>query len=526
VSLRVLVPEPLGEEGLALLAAEPGVEPVVLEKPSRAELLRAVAAADALIVRSATGVDAELLAAAPRLQVVVRAGTGIDNVDLDAATARGVVVMNTPGGNTNAATELTLALLLALARRIPQANRSLAAGLWEREKFVGWELAGKVLGVVGLGRIGSEVAARARAFRMEVQAHDPFISREAAAARGLRLVALDELIATSDVVTLHVPLGAETKRILGQDEMARMKPGAVIVNCARGGLVDEEALRLALESGHLGGAALDVFETEPKPDPRLIAHPHVVATPHLGASTQEAQASVGIQAARQAIGVLRGTSFENAINVPLRDAALLGRIAPYLALAEKMGACQVQLVPGGVREVAIDVAGELEDTTAIRLAFLKGFLRPITGAGVNYVNAPYLARERGIRVSESRSTAPADYASVVTTRVVTDLGKHRLRGTVLANRAPRLIEIDGFAIDAIPEGNLIVCRSLDRPGVIGELGTCLGRNQLNISEFRLGRAGPGQEALSVITLDAAPTTAALDQLRRLDHVLSVRAITL
>jgi len=523
---RVLVAEPIGDAGIERLRSEPDIEVEQHHGIEPERLLELIADADALVVRSGTAVTAEVFAAAKRLQVVVRAGSGTDNIDLDAATSAGVVVMNTPGGNTNAATEHTMALLLALARRISRSNQALREGRWERERWLGWELNGKVLGVIGLGRIGSEVAARARAFKMSVIAYDPFLSKETAAARNIDLLPLDSVLEQADVITLHLPLAELTHDLLGAEQFARMKQGAVIVNCARGGLIDEQALLAALEAGKLGGAALDVFVSEPKPRHELVDHPLVLATPHLAASTQEAKDSIGIQAARQLLGVLDGTSFENAINVPIRDAQLLQRLGPWLQLTQRMGELQIQLVEGGVRHVAIDVSGAIDDGSPLRLAYLRGLLSVVTGADVNYVNAPGLAEQRGIRVSESRSAPPVDYTTLVTTTIETDHGTHTVRGTVLARHAPHLVEIDGIQIDAIPHGHLLILRSLDRPGVIGEIGTCCGSLGLNISGFRLGRNHQGAEALSVVTLDGPPSAEALATLRALPHILSARAVAL
>ena len=523
---KVVIAEPIGQAGVEQLRSAADVAVVELEGP--AAVADEVADADALVVRSGTPVTAELVARAGNLKVVVRAGAGVDNIDLEAATAAGVVVMNTPGANTTAATEHTLALLLALARRIPAADRSLRDGRWERKKFTGFELHSKLLGVVGLGRIGTEVAARAQAFKMRVIGYDPFLTRDRFTDRAIEMVELDELLERADVVTLHVPLSDATRGLVGAAELARMKPGAVLLNCARGSLVDEAALVAALDSGHVGGAAIDAFATEPAPLPALVRHPRVVATPHLGASTAEARDAVGKQAARQVLDALDGSGYANAVNLPTHDPEAFARLRPYLILVERMGALQAQLTDGRISAAELEVTGEFDDIAPLRLAFLRGLLAPAVGAlSVNYVNAPLLARDRGIKVSESRAaTSPLDYTRLVTTTVVTDGGRHVVRGTVFEQRDPHVVEIDGFRLDAIPDGNLVVCLSRDRPGVIGTIGTLFGRHRVNISEFRLGRKDRGDVALSVITLDSAPEPAALDELRKLPELLWATAVTL
>src|ERR1051325_8275725 len=471
------------------------------------ELRDVIAAYNGLIVRSETKVTADLMDAATKLRVVGRAGVGVDNIDVPAATARGIVVMNAPDGNTITTAEHTVALLIALARRVPQANSSLKSGKWDRKSFVGVELQGKTLGVVGLGRSGRTVAWRARAFGMRIVAFDPFIAAEQARDLEIELAPLERVFAEADFLTVHTPLTPETRGIIGKDAFATMKKGVRIVNCARGGLVDEAALYDAIQSGIVAGAALDVFTEEPpRADHPLLSLDEVIATPHLGASTTEAQEGVAFTVAEQMRDYLLTGALRGAVNVPAIGTKELGLLRPYLVLAEKLGRFHAQLMDSAVREVRIEFAGEMADADGapVTRSFLAGLLRDVS-ARVNVVNAFLIAEERGINVTTSYVRAGADQVPAIRTRVVSNSSEQSLSGTVFGfgaqTREGRITQIDGFHIEATPQGHMIVMRNRDVPGVIGRVGTILGEHGVNISRFHLGRQKQGGEAMAVIEVD-------------------------
>jgi D-3-phosphoglycerate dehydrogenase len=513
--------EPLRDAGFTL-DKKTGLPPGAL----RAEL----AESDGLVVRSETKVTAELLDAARKLRVIGRAGVGVDNIDVAAATARGIVVMNAPDGNTITTAEHTMALLVALARNVPQADSSLKAGKWERKRFIGVELQGKTLGIIGLGRIGRAVAARARAFGMKIVAHDPFISPDEAKDLEIASVSLDEVFARADFLTVHTPLTSETRGIIGAQAFAKMKKGIRVINCARGGLVDETALLTALKSGNVAGAALDVFEQEPPPpDHPLLSLDAVIATPHLGASTTEAQEGVAFTVAEQMRDYLLTGALRGAVNVPSLGAKELSLLQPYLALAESLGRFQAQLVDSAVREVRMDFAGEMVelDAAPVTRAFLAGLLRDVS-ARVNVVNAFVIAEERRIAVTTSYRRG-GETAQAIYTRVIGEAGEHTASGTVFGiagGREGRITEINGFRIEAIPRGHMLVMHNRDVPGVIGRVGTILGERGINISEFHLGRRERGGEAMAVIEIDAPLDAETIDEIRRFDPVISARQIEL
>lgn len=527
--IKILVSDDVSESGLEPLRAAG----FVLEKRTGLkpdELRGLLNNYDGLVVRSETKVTAELMDAATRLRAIGRAGVGVDNIDVAAATARGIIVMNAPDGNTMTTAEHTVALLLALARRVPQANASLRAGKWERKKFVGVELRGKTLGIVGLGRIGRVVASRARGFEMKVVAYDPFIAPEQARDFELELAPLAEVCARADFLTVHTPLTAETRGIIGARELASMKPEARIINCARGGLIDEQALLSALREGRIAGAALDVFEQEPPPlDHPLFALDEVITTPHLGASTKEAQEGVAVTVAEQMRDYFETGALRGAVNAPALGAQELNVLQPYLVLANRLGRFQAQLVDEPVREVQIEFAGEIAelDAAPVTRAFLAGLLRDMS-ARVNVVNAFLIAEERGIAVTTSyKRTAVNETTPAITTRILTRGGEQHVAGSLFgAGGDGRITEINGFHIEAILMGNMIVTRSVDVPGVIGRLGTFLGERGINISRFHLGRRERGGEAMSVIETDAPLDEKGLDELRGLEQIVSARRIML
>jgi D-3-phosphoglycerate dehydrogenase/(S)-sulfolactate dehydrogenase len=525
---RVLVSDDLSAEAVEVLRAA-GLEVDVRVGLPAAELEAIIGGYDALAVRSATKVTARLLEKAARLRVIGRAGVGVDNVDLDAATRRGVVVMNTPGGSSITVAELALSMILALSRHVPAATASVKAGRWEKKRFQGHELAGKTLGVVGIGNIGSVLVDRALALKMRVIAYDPYISAEAAAKLGVSLVELERLWGEADVISLHVPLTEQTRNLVDARVLARMKRGALLVNCARGGIVDERALADALAAGHLGGAALDVFEQEPPPaDHPLFRLDGFVATPHIGASTEEAQSAVAVAVAEQLAAYLLHGEVKNAVNVPGLPREVLDQLAPYLPLMEKLGALAAQLLPQGPAEVTVEVAGELAAIPMRPLAAraLVGILRRFLETPVNEVNAPAIARERGIAVREVRSAAPHDYASLVAVTLRGQGGEARVAGTVYGKRDARIVGVDGFRVEAVPDGHVILCENDDAPGVVGNLGTALGAAGVNIARISLSRLEDRSRAFAFLNVDSAPAPEVLEQVRRLPHVRWVRALQL
>lgn len=522
---RVLVADAISEDGVERLRASPGIEAIVRTGLAPDELARELRDVDGLIVRSATKVTAESLGKPGRLKVIGRAGTGVDNIDLDAATRAGVVVMNTPGGNSVAAAELTMTLLLALCRNVSQANEELRAGRWERKKYMGVEVAGKTLGVVGLGKIGLEVARRARAFRMEIVGFDPFVSNEVARAAGVRCVELDELAAVADVLTLHVPRTDETRNLIDAAMLAKMKPGVRIINCARGGLVDEKALLDAIESGHVAGAALDVFDKEPPEDTRLVNHPHVVCTPHLGASTREAQVRVGIEIAEKLRDYLHEGVILDAVNFPAIDREEYARVGPVMDLAERLGGFLGQIADGGFRALRIRVSGSFGEhpLRPIAMAAARGLLAPVV-EGVSHVNSLEIARARKIEVEESRGSDPGRYAGAIRMTLETDKGRVAVAGTLAEPAEARLVEVDGVPIESFPDGHMLFLRNHDRPGVVGAIGTLLGRAGVNIAGFQLGRSGSGSEAVSIINVDDEVPDAVLSEIRAVPEILDVRDV--
>jgi D-3-phosphoglycerate dehydrogenase len=525
---KVLVTDGLQEVGVEALRRE-GLLVEAVPPLGLAELCAGVAEAHGLIVRSATKVTATVIEAARRLEVVGRAGAGVDNIDVEAASERGIIVMNTPGANTIAVAEHTIGLLLALARKLPQAHGALKAGRWDKERFAGVELFNKVLGIIGLGRIGSEVARRALGLRMQVIAYDPYLTREAAQRIGAEVVELDQLLERADVISIHIPLTAETRGFLGPAEFARMKPGVRIINCARGGVVGELALLEAIRAGGVAGAALDVFEQEPlPPDHPLLELEQVIVTPHLAASTEEAQSRVALAIAQQVADVLVRGVVRNAVNVPSVDAETLKELRPYLGLAEKMGSFLAQLGEGRMMRVRLEYAGEVAGlaTSVLTVAFLKGLLGVILGGNVSDVNAPYLARARGIKVVETSTAESEDYASLLAAELETDKETWRVAGTLFHRREPRLVRIDGYPLEAVASGWMLVFSNLDVPGVIGRIGTLCGRHEINIAGMQLGRERRGGRAVSILNLDDPIPEAILREIRALPDIVFAKLVRL
>lgn len=483
-----------------------------------------------LIVRSDTRVTAALLESAPNLRVIGRAGVGVDNVDVRAATARGIVVMNAPDGNTRTTAEHTLALLLTVARKIPQANQKLKSGFWERKPFTGVELHGKTLGIIGLGRIGRVVAGYGQAFGMKVIAYDPMIAPEQLLDLEVETVTLDELFKRSDFITVHTPLTQDTRGIIGPAAFSSMKPGVRIINCARGGLIDENALCLAIKEGKVAAVALDVFETEPPaPDNPLFALDEVVVTPHLGASTKEAQVGVAITVAEQMRDFLLSGALRGSVNVPSVSPQELRVLQPYLNLADRLGRFHAQFLDGPVTAAIIHYSGEVAelDAAPVTRAFLAGLMRDMS-ARVNVVNAFLIAEERGISVTASyKRSSPRDTEPDLTTTVTSAAGSHVVAGALFGNaREGRITRIDGFHVEATPEGHMLITRNSDVPGVIGRVGTCLGDHGVNISRFHLGRRERGGEAIAVIETDMPVDDETLEELRSFEQIISARLIEL
>jgi D-3-phosphoglycerate dehydrogenase len=520
--VRVLIADKMDPKAAAIFR-DRGIH--VDEKPglSPEELAEIISDYDGLAVRSSTKVNAAAMdAALPRLKVIGRAGIGVDTIDVPAASARGIVVMNTPFGNSITTAEHAIAMLFALAREIPQADQSTQAGKWEKNRFMGVELSGKTLGLIGCGNIGSIVADRAHGLKMKVVAYDPFLSPERAVELGVDKVELDELLARADFITLHTPLTDQTRGILSREALAKTRRGVRIVNCARGGLIDEAALKDALDSGQVAGAALDVFSQEPAKENPLFGTPGLICTPHLGASTNEAQVNVAIQVAEQMSDFLLLGGITNAVNVPSLSAEEAPRLKPYMGLAEKLGRLLGQVAGTEIRTIDIEVEGAAAELN----------IKPITGAvlaglmgtwsdTVNMVNAPYLARERGIAVREIRNEGEGDYHTLVAVTVGTEHGSKRVAGTLFGNRAPRLVEIFDIRVEAELAGQMIYIVNTDAPGFIGALGTRLGENRINIATFNLGRHDEGGEAVALVAVDDPITPEVATQLRSLPGVVDV-----
>ncbi|MFB3897435.1 MAG: phosphoglycerate dehydrogenase [bacterium] len=526
--MKILVSDPLSEQGVAILKKEPGFEVDFKPKMPKEELLACIGNYEALLVRSETKVTQDVIDAGKNLKIIGRAGVGLDNVDIEAASKRGIIVMNTPGGNTISTAEQTFSLLLALSRNIPQAVASLKAKKWDRKKYTGVEVYGKTLGILGLGRIGAEVAKRAQAFGMKVIAADPFISAERAQQLGVELVKKSEVIKRADYITVHAPLNAETKSMIGPEEFEYMKDGVRIINCARGGIVDEKSLYENLKSGKVAGAALDVYEKEPPLDSPLIDLENCVTTPHLGASTEEAQINVAIEIAEQVIDALKGRTVRNAINVPAIEPEVLALIHPYLTLAEKLGSLQAQLAEGRIQEVRVHYCGEVckYNTSPITVAIVKGILDPILNETVNYVNAPFLAKDRGMKVVESKSSEAEDFATLIAVTVKTETKESSAVGTLFGKSDPRIVRLDGFHIDAVPFGYMLILSNEDVPGIIGSVGATLGKYKINIAGLALGRKEKGGLAVTSLNVDETVPDDVLVEIRKLSHVLGAKLVKL
>jgi D-3-phosphoglycerate dehydrogenase len=523
--MKVLVSDNISPKGVDILK-KAGLDVDVNTGLSPEELKKEIGKYDALIIRSATKVTADIIEAAENLKVVGRAGSGLDNVDRTAATKKGIVVMNTPGGNTITTAEHAVALMLSMARQIPQATSSMKAGKWEKKKFRGVELYGKTLGIMGLGNIGAHVARVAQGMGMNVITYDPFLSEEKAKRLGVKAVTLDELIESSDFITIHTPLTKETKGCINKESISRMKDGVRIINAARGGLVDEEALCEALKSGKVAAAAFDVFEKEPPEGSPLLELDNMVTTPHLGASTDEAQENVATAVSEQIVDFLLHGTIRNAVNIPSVSADLLPGIQPYMNLAERLGSFLAQTFEGGIEEVTIEYRGEVAKLLPepIKIAVLKGLLEPVLQETVNLVNAPLIAKDRGIDVRETTTDEAGEYHSMLVIKVRAGSKESAVSGVLHGKNAPRIITIDSHVIEVVPRGYMLFLTNNDKPGVIGDVGTLLGKNRINIARMQFGRENEGGIAISVVSIDSPASKEILSDIKKLPNVLTVKQI--
>lgn len=523
--MKVLVSDNISAKGVDILKNS-GLEVDVKTGLKPEELKTIIGEYDALVIRSATKVTAEIIAAAEKLKVIGRAGSGLDNVDRNAATMRGIVVMNTPGGNTITTAEHTVALMFSMARQIPQATASIKAGKWEKKKFNGVELYNKTLGVMGLGNIGAHVSKIANGIGMNVIAYDPFLSEEKAKTLGITSVTFDVLIEKSDFITIHTPLTKDTKGCINAKTISRMKDGVRIINAARGGIINEKDLYDALKSGKVAAAACDVFEVEPPTGNPLLELDNLIATPHLGASTDEAQDNVAVAVSEQIADYLVHGTIRNAVNIPSVPADILPTLQPYLGLAEKLGSFLSQAFEGGINEVTVEYRGEVAGLVLepIKIAVLKGLLEPVLEETVNYVNAPVIAKERGIEVKEITTDDAGDYHSMLVIRVKAGKKESVISGVLHGKKDPRIITIDGHVIEVRPMGHMLFLTNNDKPGVIGDVGTMLGKNKINIARMQFGREGEGGIAISVVSIDSPASDEVLAEIKKLPNVLSAKQI--
>ncbi|HNP61220.1 MAG TPA: phosphoglycerate dehydrogenase [Nitrospirales bacterium] len=526
--MNILVSDSLSPKGVEVLERA-GFSVDVKTKLTKEELLQEIPKYEGLVVRSATKVTKDVIEAGTRLRIVGRAGTGLDNVDSEAATRRGIVVMNTPGGNTITTAEHTMSMIASMSRKIPQATMSMKAGKWEKTRFMGAELYNKTLGLVGLGQIGSYVAKLAQGWSMNVIGYDPYLAVDRAKQMGIEVVELNELFHRSDVISVHTPLTNETRGLINTETIGKMKDGVMIVNCARGGIINEQDLCDALKSQKVAAAAFDVFETEPV-DPKhpLMSLDNFTCTPHIGASTEEAQENVAIGIAEQFVDYFKRGIARGAVNVPSVAPEVLPQLQPYLVLAERMGRFQAQLLDGGIKSVTIEYFGEVAQLTVapVTVAVLKGLLSPILEDVINYVNAPIVAKERGIEVKEVKSSDAGDFSSLIRIKVEAGPRTYSLGGTLFHRQEPRFVEINQFQVEVVSEGQMILIDNVDRPGVIGMVGQILGQHDVNIARMQCARVERGASALLIIGLDAPLASAVLDLLKKEKDILSVRMVDL
>jgi len=525
---KVLVSDPLSNKGLEILDKAEDLRVDIKPGLAPEELKQIISEYDAIIIRSETKLKGDIIESARRLKVIGRAGIGLDNVDLPAATKKGIVVMNTPLENAIAAAEHTIAMILSISRKIPQATASMKGGKWEKKKFMGVELYNKTLGLVGIGVIGTIVADRARGLKMKVIGYDPYLSKEVAEKKGVDLVSFDELLSRSDFITVHTPLTDETRNLIDQSAIQKMKDGVILINCARGGIINERDLYDAIKGRKVAGAALDVFEIEPAVGNPLLELEQVISTPHLGASTGEAQENVAIAIAQQIVDYLLLGEARNAVNIPMVSPDIFPFLAPYLRLGEKLGSFLGQISDYAIEEVVIEYQGELADygTKPVTTSILKGLLTPFVGETVNFVNAPVMAKERGIRITESTSGTQEDFANLIAITVRSKMEQNYVAGTLFGRKELRIVKLNDFFIEAIPEGYILLINNYDKPGVIGNIGTALGSQNINIATMQFGRDRMGGNAISLLHLDAPLPPGILGEILRLPNIISVRQIHL
>jgi len=525
---KVLVSDPLSKKGLEILDKAKDIKYDLKPGLSPEELKRIIPEYDAIIIRSETKLKADIIEAADHLKVIGRAGIGLDNVDLRAATKKGVVVMNTPQENAIAAAEHTMAMMLSISRKIPQATATMKAGKWEKRKFLGVELYGKTLGLIGIGVIGTIVADRARGLKMKVIGYDPYLSKEVAEKRGVELVSMDELLNKSDFISVHTPLTDETKNFIDKNSFRKMRKGVILINCARGGIVNEKDLYEAIKEGKVAGAALDVFEKEPAIGNPLLELEEMIGTPHLGASTGEAQENVSIAIAQQIVDYLILGEARNAVNMPVVSPDILPFLRPYLKLGEKLGSFLAQISNYAIEEVLIEYHGEVVEfgTKPITISVLKGLLTPFVGETVNFVNAEVMAKERGMRITESTRAKAEDFASLIAITTRSKMEQNYIAGALFGRKELRIVKLNDFFIEAIPEGHILLVNNYDRPGVIGNIGMALGSRNINIATMQFGRDQMGGNAISLLHLDTPLPPGILGEILRLPNIISVRQIQL
>lgn len=526
--MRVLVSDNLAPSGIEKLRSAPQLQVDVKTGLSPEELRQVIGEYDALVIRSATKVTEEIIEHAGNLKVVARAGIGLDNVNIPAASKRGIVVMNAPEGNVVTTAEHAIAMLLSLSRMIPQASASIKDGKWEKKKFQGREVFHKVLGVIGLGRIGRVVADRAKGLKMNVIGFDPFIDSEVVEKLGIESVSFEQLLARADYITVHTPMTRETRNLLNADAFAKMKKGVYVLNCARGGIVNEQDLHDAIKAGIVAGAALDVFVTEPPGDNPLVGLEQVIATPHLGASTDEAQENVAIAVADQIVEFLVRGTIRNAVNAPNIDGAVLAHLRPYLKLSEKLGCLLAQITRGAIQQISIEYVGDVTgvDTQPLTLSILKGILKPILGDMVNFVNVPVIVKERNIKVTSAMRTEAEDFTNLIAVSVKTSEEQNLVAGTMFGKKDPRIVRINDFRLEAAMEGHSLLIYNIDTPGTIGAIGTCLGRHKVNISMMDVGQVLERGQNIIFLRTDSVVPQNVIDELLSLDNVNVVQAVTL
>ncbi|OUJ19515.1 Phosphoglycerate dehydrogenase SerA [Methanonatronarchaeum thermophilum] len=523
--MKILISDRIDDEGVEVLRENADID--IETSLSHEELVEVIGRYDGIIVRSGTTVDEEVLMAGDRLKVVGRAGVGVDNIDVEKATELGIIVINAPEASTISVSEHTMGLLLSAARNIPQANMSMKDGKWEKSRFLGEEVYGKTLGTFGLGRIGAEVAKRAQAFGMNVIAFDPYISQEKAGELGVEITDKNNLLERADFVTFHVPLTDETHHMISTEEFETMKPNSIILNVARGGIIDEKALEKAIKNNKIRGAALDVFEAEPATKSPLLKLDSVITTPHLGASTEEAQENVAISIASHVLEALEGKPVRNALNVPAASSVEIDRIKPYLSLSERMGAFAAHFIEGSVEQIEITFAGNLskENTEPVKTSALKGYLDTILQDPVNFVNAPVIARNRGIKVIESKTEESGDYNSLLTINITNHNTNIKISGTVFGKEDERVVQIGNYRIETKLTKNMLYTKHTDQPGVIGKVGNLLGQHGINVGSMQLGRLAEGGEAIMIMSIDEKIPQKTLQKLRKIPEIKQTKQIT-